>query len=255
MKTNFRTLFKVYKNTIEFLYNFNNKYLNKDTEALDEVIKDPLDYEIAWNIDTTFPEEFIYDPRQIFDQRVNWYRSSCTAQWTAWASDTIHKYKASKQKVSPWALRDEVKKRWLGKEWNWAYLIDTIKVAKDLFKVDWYFRVLTHEALKQALYNTNIIVTWSSKIDWKRLWETWYIVDKVSVWSWHAFYLVWWNKIGYVAMNSYSDKYWKNWTFIIPYDLFFKVAFNSTYALVVDPQWTKYSREELYQKYLVTKKS
>lgn len=253
MKINFRKLFKLYKNTVEFLYNLNNKYLNKEVTALDEVIKDYLDYELAWDISDNMPQSFLYNPREIFDQRKDWYRSSCTAQGTWWASDTIRKYKADKRRISPFVLWDEVKKRKLGKEWQGAYLIDTIKVAKDLWKIDWYYRVLTHEAIKKALYNTDIIATWSTKIDWKRLWETWYILDKVSIWSWHAFYIIWWNEIGYIAVNSYSDKYWNKGTFTIPYDLFFKVAFNSTYALVVNPEWTKLSREELHKKYLLTK--
>ena len=249
-----RKIFKIIKNITEFILNIKAKYFEKETSALDEKIKDNLDYEMAGNIEDVFPISFKYKPRQVFNQYITWYKSSCTAQWTWWASDTIRKFKADNREISPFKLWDEVKKRNLGKEWEGAYLIDTIKVAKDLGKIDWYYRVLTHEAIKKALYNTDLIVTWSNKIDWKRLQETWYIVDKVSKWSWHAFYIIWWDEVGYIAMNSYSDKYWNKWTFTIPYDLYFQIAFNSTYAVVVNPEWTKLSREELYKKYSITKK-
>lgn len=242
------------KRLIDFLWNIKARYFEKDTLAYDEIVKDVRDYEMAGNIDDIFPSSFKYKPRQIFNQAKDWYRSSCTAQWTWGASDTIRKFKADKREISPFLLWDEVKKRKIGKEWQWAYLIDTIKTAKDMWKIDWYYRVLTHEAIKKALYNTDLIVTWSNKIDWKRLWETWYIVDKVSSWSWHAFYIVWWNEIWYIAMNSYWEQYWLKWTFIIPYDVFEKVAFNSTYAITVDPEWASYTPEELYRRYLVNKK-
>lgn len=245
------------KHIIDFISNIKAKYFEKDTLAYDEYIKDYRDYELAWEDSSEviiFPDEFEYIPREIFNQNIEWYRSSCTAQWTWWASDTIRKYKADKTRISPFVLRDIVKTKWLWKEWVWAYLIDTIKTALSNTFIDWYYRISSILDMKKALYRWDLIVTWSNKIDWKQLHIDKYIVKKESKWSWHAFYLTWWNDIWFIAMNSYSNKYWLNWKFIIPFDLFFKVAFNSTYAITVDPEWTKYTRDELYKKYLVSKK-
>jgi hypothetical protein len=238
---------------VEFIYWLYQLYLTKN-EAIDEIIKDERDYELAWEILDTFPEEFIYEPNEIYNQAINWYRSSCTCQWTVGASNVIRKYKKDENIKSPFKLWDILKEKKLGKEWAWAFLIDAIKEAKTAWKIDGYYRVMTIDAIKKALYNTDMIVTWSNKIDWKALQETWYKVDKVSKWSWHAFYICWWNKEGFIAINSYSDKYWLKGKFIIPFDLFLKLAFNSTYAVVVNPEWTKLTRDELYNNYSVTKK-
>lgn len=243
------------KQSIDFLWNIKARYFEKDTLAYDEIVKDIRDYELMWNDETIFPEQFIYRPRRIFNQSKTWYRSSCTAQWTAWAADALRKSKSDKTFMSPFDLWDIVKEQWLWKEWVWAFLIDTIKVAMKNWFIDWYYRVLTHSAIKQALYNWSMIVTWSNKINWRTLQETWYIVKEPWVGSWHAFYISWWNQQWYVAYNSYWEQYWLKWTFIIPYDVFEKVAFNSTYAIAVDPEWASYTPEELYKIYLVNKKT
>lgn len=249
-----RKLFKIFKITIEFIFNINKKYFDKKTSALDEVIKDYKDFELAGWIEDTFPLEFEYKPDEIFNQAKDWYRYSCTSQWTCWSSNVSRKYKADKTKVSPFELWDEMKKRWLGKEWLWAYLIDTIKTWKELNFINWYYRVSNNNQIKKAIYNVDLVVTWSWKINWKQLKLDKYIVKSKSVWEWHAFYLIWWNKVWFIAMNSYWEKYWLWWTFIIPYDIFWDIAFVSTYAIVVNPEWTKLSREELYKKYLIKTK-
>ena len=242
-------LYLMLRKTINFIVNMKAKYFEKDTLAYDEVALDPRDYEMAWYIEDEFPEEFEYEPKEIYNQAINWYRSSCTCQWTVGASNVIRKYKKETNSKSPFKLWDILKEKKLGKEWNGAYLIDAITQAKAVGKIDWYYRVLTIDAMKKALYRTDMIVTWSNKIDWKKLQETKYIVDKVSKWSWHAFYICWWNKKWFIAVNSYSDKYWLKGKFIIPFNLFFPLAFNSTYAVVVNAEWSKLSRDELFTKY------
>ena len=242
------------KQLIDFLWNIKAKYYDIETLAYDEIIKDVRDYEIAWDITQDFPETFIYKPRRIFNQSQDWYRSSCTAQWTAWWADVIRKYKADKTFNSPFTLWDTVKSLWLWSEKYWAFLIDTIKVAKDNLFIDWYYRVATIDWIKSALYRWDLIVTWSNKINWKTLQTTWYVVDKVDKWNWHAFYISWWNKEWFIAVNSYSEKYWNKWTFTIPFKLFLWVSFNSTYAITINPKWATLTREELYDTYKIIKK-
>lgn len=247
---------------IESLYWFYKKFLSND-EAFDEIINDPRDYKLGndW-IQEQKPSKFIIKVARFVNQNVFWYKSSCTSQWTNEAANTQRKLKADDTRTSWFDMRDLMKKLWLWAEWIWAYWIDAIKLAKKLWIIDWYYRVKTNEEIKSALYKWHTVVSWSTKINWKKLHSTNYVVTESSSWSWHFYYINWWDKNFtyykfkwvFTCPNSYWENYWDKWMFYIPFELFNKVAFNSTYAIVVNPEWSKLSREELFKKYKLKKR-
>lgn len=245
------------KKIVEFIYWLYQLYLTKN-EAFDELIEDSRDYELLGNaIDPNMPKKFIFEPRKFVNQNVDWYKMSCTAQATCEASNTIRKIKADKTNNSWFTHWDYMVEQGLWWRQRWAYLIDAIKSAKDRWILDMYYRVRSIEQMKDVIYSySTLIVTWSSKINRTRLKQTNYIVDKVDSWYWHAFYVLWFDdeKELIVCANSYWDKYWDKGKFYIPYNLFFDLVFNSCYSIVVNPEWTKLSREELFEKFSILKK-
>jgi hypothetical protein len=141
---------------------------------------------------------------------------------------------------------------WLLNPSVWAYVIDAIKIAKDMWWFTSYYQVNTVEQIKTALYRWYVIVTWTNRIDWKdaRDWT----VDHIWSWSWHAFTITgyqdrkrikrlkvdntkkWLHKGWYiwcvVCENSYWETYWDEWWFWIPYELIEKwILFNKTIIL------------------------
>lgn len=251
------------KYIIESIYWFYKKFLSKD-EAFDEIIKDPRDYYLgnAW-IQEQKPSKFLMKVKRFINQNVIWYKSSCTAQATSEAWNTQRKLKADKNTHSWFNLWDIMKALWLWAEWRWAYLIDALKQWEKEWVIDWYYRVKTHEEIKSALYKWHTIVTWSNKINWSKIKNTNYVVTEVSKWYWHAFYIPGWlnnfiydiYKWAYPCANSYWEEYWDKWMFYIPYELFDKVTFNSTYAVVVNPEWSKMTKEELFEQYKLKRKN
>lgn len=243
------------KYIIEFLYWFYKKFLTDD-EAFDEVVKDPRDYKLSGDFGETKPNQFKYDVLRYINQNKTWYKSSCTAQATTEASNTIRKYK-SDQVINSWFdLWDIMKSLWLWAEKQWAYLINAVKQAIKENYIQWYYKVSWVEEIKKSLYRTNLVVTWTSKIDWNLLKKTWYIVSEISWWYGHAFYIKGWDdeKQHIICANSYWTEYGDKWDFYIPYNLVEQwILFNSTYWLIVNPEWTKTSREELFKKYQLTR--
>lgn len=242
----------VLRHLVNELYNFANKYLDSKTQAFDELISDVRNYEldeIAWSVEPKFPDEFAFEVHYYVNQRKPWYTMSCTAQATAECGNLQRKVKADETRKSWFILWDDMVRLWLWDRKRWAYLIHAIKQGKKDWVVEWYYQTKTINAMKSAIYNySNLIATWSNKIDWNLLKKTDAIVSISSSWYWHAFYIRWWNKLGWLCVNS-------NWhkdpitEFIIPFNLTFDVLFKSTYALVVNPEWTKLSKEELFSKY------
>ncbi len=245
---------KIYiKKIIEALYWLYKFYITND-EAFDEIVKDPRDYEsLAWWETKGLPQRFEYKPYLVTDQRKDWYRMSCTSQWTAGAINTSTKYKKGKTFYLPEPLWDDMVDNKVGDRKRGAYLKDAVGTAykKGWFKA--YYRATSNDAKKEALYRGDLIVTGSTKIDWKELIKTDNIVRAAWQGYWHAFYIVGWNEIWWICQNSYWPDFVLN-QFVIPYSLADEVLFNSTYALTVnDPDWTKISKGELFEKYKLTR--
>lgn len=238
------------KYVIEAIYWFYQKFLTNN-EAFDEVVKDERDYELdeLAGSNINLPEEFNYNPYNITDQRKDGYRMSCTAQSVAGAANTQIKYKKGKRFFSPFKLWDIMVSRWLWGN-NGAYLRHAVETAKKEWNIDGYYKARTVMAIKLALYKTNQVCSGSTTIDWKLLVRTGNILSAITKGNWHAFWIKWWNKIWFICQNSYWKDFWLN-EFIIPYHLVDEALFNSTYALVVDAHWSKYSQEQLLKKYQV----
>lgn len=247
------------RKTIRPYINKAYNYFKKGHTALDEAVTSGTDYKM-WAITASIvPDiDFEFDCDCIPDQNVTGYKRSCTAQGTTTASNIIRKAKSDDTRNSGFELRDIMVDLWLWAEWEWAYIINAIKKAKELWIIDWYYKVSWKYEIEKAIYeNTDLIVSWSNKIDYSKLAETWYIVEEVSNWLGHCICIPWFKKDSdrdlYRVMNSYWEDYWIEWGFYIPYDLIEDILFNSTYAVVVNPEWTKMTQEERYKAYQLTK--
>lgn len=232
--------------------------------AFDEISKDSRDwvgnYWIQFQIHE-LPDEFVIDDWIYVSQNILWYKMSCSAQATVNAANWSRKIRLDCLKSDAFDLWDTMLEKWLGSEDTWAYLINAIKQAKTDWIIQWYYQTNTLIDILNAIYSTNLIITGSNKINWNNCANDW-LVKEISVWSWHAFCIIWWDKNKQISNYKNGaikckNSYWKNtqdkWCFWIPFDLIEKVLFNTKKAVVVIPQWTQLTQETRFEKYLEIK--
>ncbi len=253
-------IYLMIREIVNFLFNIRAKYFDKKTSAFDELMEDTRDW--AWNIEPIKkPREFIMNDNRFVNQNLKNYTMSCGSQWTCNSINNQLWYKQDKETYRSWfVLFDTLVRLWLASRTLWSYVIDNITTAKKIWYLDWYYSVKTIEEIKNAIYNLNSVVTGSKTIDWSQC-KDW-LVKSVSSWYGHCFELCGWNddKIiwdytwWFYCRNSYWKDFQDNWWFWIPYDLYDKILFNTRKAIIVNPEWSKLSREELFEKYKLRKK-
>lgn len=228
--------------------------------AFDEKEKDTRDWVAASWVHFEYeelPDEFIIEDSIYVSQDQKWYKMSCSAQATINAANWSRRIRRDNRRDSAEDLRDIMLEKKLASEDWWAYLIDAIKQAKEEAIIQAYYQTNTLLDILNALYATNLIITGSNKINWDKT-KDWLVKD-ASSWYWHAFAIIGWDKHKQIwnykswalkCKNSYWKSYQDKWCFWIPFDLVDKVLFNTKKSVVVVPEWTKYSREERYEKYL-----
>lgn len=246
-------MFNLIRYPINSIYNIKNKYFNPNTSAFDEVLEDSRDW-AWWDILLShlwLPTKFIINDDRFVNQHIEWYEMSCTAQGTCNAINNSLYIKADKTTYRNWFnLFDLAVSKWLASRKNWAYVIDLIKLSKDEWLSVWYYTAYTLLEIKNAIYTTNCVVTWSSKINWDECRD--WLVKSIWVWYWHCFEISGWDnnkQIGkYIwalyCRNSYWNKAQDKWWFWIPYYLYNDILFNTRKAIIVSPEWEKISPEE-----------
>ena len=233
---------------INFIYNIKNKYFNKHTFVYDEAIKDPrnIQYEevLLWSdIETVnkIEDRFIAEPLEIPNQRVEWYRYSCTGQWTWQATNSANKIRVNWQpKRSGFKLFDLMVKLWLANRKRWAYGIDAVKTAKKERYFRTYAEIKDLNEILTSIYNGHFPTLWTNKITWSRVTSKW-IVKEIGKWYGHFFYAIWYDKnmkaewfTWFVKCVNSSWEDYRDWgCFWIPFDLIEKwILFNTKCAII-----------------------
>lgn len=223
--------------------------------AYDEQKKDERDWVFGSENLIDFdklPSKFILEDRRYQNQNEKWYTVSCTAQATTSAINNSLYVKAEKELCYDWRdLWDEMVDRKLILP-SGAYIIDAIKLSRELNMSAWYYQVTNLLDIMNAIYKWDAIVTGSNKIKWADIREDW-LVREVSAWSGHAFTIVGWDKDKKIGKYTWAirceNSYWEDYQdfggFWIPFELFDEILFPLTRkAIIVIPAWTKLTQEE-----------
>ncbi len=210
--------------------------LNWATDCIDE--RDYI-YEVAWWIE--IKDYIVNDNWIIQDQSKAGYN-----MWCVYFSSSMHdNYLNNRDKIEDrttwWSLCDESSTRSSDSGdviINWPKLLQT----KDLIK--WFFKILDLNWILENLSNWNCIHTGSNQINRK---ETYNSKDKISImnwWSWHCFYIIWYNNSG--SNKTSNDLTIPDKTFICKnsynYFSFFLVKFED-----IDKLFNKYYFENNIQ--------
>jgi len=169
------------------------------------------------------PEEIRFLPDTIYNQWIDpIMRMSCTRQ------SPVHIINAQNLYVSTQTQRKfstvDVKPIWVEAVNNnpnisseWDLITNWLSQCKNKWLITWYSIVSTIDEMKHSISKWRLIATGSNNWNWNTVRNT-HLYEIRTDWRvvWHAFCIVGYNELGWVAVNSYWED---NWVFTIPYNL------------------------------------
>jgi len=99
----------------------------------------------------------------------------------------------------------------------WSNLQTMMKYYRKKWWIEWNMVSKTMQGSKNALDNGFLIYTGTNRCDWRKTSSSGIFVKKIN-WGWHAFFIVWYTEIGFIAVNSFGADWWTSWYFIIPFE-------------------------------------
>lgn len=98
-------------------------------------------------------------------------------------------------------------------------LQSAVNQMKNEWLIAWYVRPKTIEQMKKSLDLWYFIYTGSNNWDWGKTRSTKiYALRTDGKIVWHAYAIVWYNDVWWIAINSYWPKRWDKWYFTIPFE-------------------------------------
>lgn len=191
-----------------------------------------IDYEVmSWGF-VELPKTYVLNNNHLQDQSLTKETAyMCTAFANAeWANEINYKRWNNKlyEWLKLWAYM--VSKKLLDPK-KWAYIIDAVKSAKEMWMISWYTTVKTIEEIKDSIYKDRPVIVWTNLINRKETLKPPYIAIRWQSY-WHAFFIAWYDEEKFICENSYW-KLFDNWRFYIKYKDF-DLLFNSKFSIFVD---------------------
>lgn len=131
--------------------------------------------------------------------------------------------------------QEDPRRKWLafqaerGYPNKWASLQDMMSFFKKRGLIDWYVKCKNVQECKNAINNGFLVYTWSNKCNWSKAWKAKEFVYDVN-WAAHLFFIENYNDNGFIAVNSFWEKWGDNGRFTIPFDQYWNIY--STYAII-----------------------
>ena len=174
-------------------------------------------------LENNLPESIVFLPESIYNQGLEVImKMSCTRQSPVHIVNAQNKFVSEKTWVEQVIVDPKI--LWLAriKEdenviTRWDSIISWVKQCLKEWLITWFTQLDSIDEMKDSLSKWRLIATWSNNWNWNS-------VKNIHVYTlrtdlkkvWHAFCIVWYNPLWWIAINSYWDK---NWIFTIPFDL------------------------------------
>jgi hypothetical protein len=153
-----------------------------------------------------------------FDQTSTYKACSCYGLWWVYNGNNVEEYW---QKEIEFEQEDPKNKRFpfqakRGRPNEGASLQNMMKFYIKRERIEWYLKVNTEDGMKNAIDNQFLIYSGTKYASWRKTWAEWKFVYYKN-WGWHCFFIVWYDDIGRICVNSFGKKRGKDWYFTVPY--------------------------------------
>lgn len=129
---------------------------------------------------------------------------------------------------------------------QWTLMYNWPKAVKAMWYIEMYLQTLTLHDVKRALDMWVTVMTWSNRIDWRKTWIKWVVVEGNG--GGHAMHLngydddieledADWRKYRWAikVKNTWWDDWWLNWHYRLPYEIFY-LLYVGKYAMYKNQQ-------------------
>jgi len=175
-------------------------------------------YDFLWE-SKELPSKVMLLAKEIQDQKKDGWTYWCVYYgWSSWANIT-NEYAWNSIEDITWndLCKKAVDLLYLDPD-KWSSLQNWRKLLKDDKYIEWYYKVVWLEVMKQSLSNRQIIYTWSNQIARKKMLDDNIVVKWESYW--HCFIIVGYDddKWYFICQNSYWNEKYDKWYFYLKYE-------------------------------------